>query len=90
MEFLIFLLINMLILMLLDCILVFYGSFYFLLGELLYSPTLAKLGFKMIAYGCAGDFGLHRNWLEENCCLDCDCSNCKFWTCGGWHKKDDK
>ena len=90
MEFFRFLLVFILISMLIDCILVYLGRFLFLIGELLYAPRLAKLGFKMIAYGCAGLFGLRRNWLEENCCLDCDCSNCKLWTCGGWHKKDEK
>lgn len=90
MEFFDFLLISILISMLIDCILVFLGKLLFLIGELFDVPIFAKLGFKMIAYRCAGDFGLHRDWLEENCCLDCDCSNCKLWTCGGWHKKDNK
>lgn len=63
------------------------GFIFYELGYTLHCSWISTLGHKMVAMGSAS-FNVHSRWIEEHCCLDCDCSNCKFWTCGGWHKKD--
>lgn len=65
-----------------------FGFFFYYLGVLLKNIYIKRFGFTLVAYSDAPFCGTHAKWLKRNCCLNCNCSTCRNWTCHEKHKKE--